>query len=234
MGMLATNLTLTQAWFPPFAIAWNAPAWALSAFAFFYMVFPFFARRIANWNRKSLQVLMFGLVAASVLPATAYFLADPEGNAWTAVPITQGGFWLNVLRFDPLVWLPQFLSGIVMGRLIGLEVDRSEKPIKKKSTPTVSRGDVLSVTLSLFLAFVPDFPYVLLRHGILVPMITLVILADLPGAEAGSRRVLSWPGFEHVLGGELRAVRAANASGSMVCDRRDSAPPGARRSSSWA
>ncbi len=57
LGMAATNLTLTQAWFPSFAIAWNAPAWALSAFAFFYVVFPFFARFIADWNRRSLQDL---------------------------------------------------------------------------------------------------------------------------------------------------------------------------------
>ena len=126
LGMAATNLTLTQAWFPSFAIAWNAPAWALSAFAFFYVIFPFFARFIADWDRGLLLGLLSGLVVLSGVPALAYFVMNPEGNATTAVSVTLGGFWLNVLRFDPLVWVPQFLSGVVLGRLIGLRMDRGE------------------------------------------------------------------------------------------------------------
>jgi peptidoglycan/LPS O-acetylase OafA/YrhL len=197
LGMFATNISLIQAWFPSFAIAWNAPAWALSAFAFFYLVFPYFARATAGWSERALRQLLGGLVLVSVAPAIAYALIDPAGDAWTAVPITLGGFWLNVLRFNPLVWLPQFLSGIVLGRLIAGEVERDE--IRREDAPRKSlvAGDVLTVGLSLFLAFVPGFPYVFLRHGILVP-VTLLILADLARGRGFLARLLSWRGFERV------------------------------------
>jgi len=197
LGMAATNLTLTQAWFPTFAIAWNAPAWALSAFAFFYVVFPSFARLIADWSRKSLQILLVGLVVLSWLPATAYLVLNPEGNGWTAISVTLGGFWLNVLRFDPLVWLPQFLSGVVLGRLIGLQVDGSESKLSDAPAGWLSVGDSVAGALVLVLAFVPDIPYVLLRHGLLVP-ITLAILADLARGQGLIARGLTWRGFERV------------------------------------
>jgi peptidoglycan/LPS O-acetylase OafA/YrhL len=197
LGMAATNLTLTQAWFPSFAIAWNAPAWALSAFAFFYVVFPYFARFIAGWSRKSLKILLCGLIALSYLPVLAYLVLNPDGNGWTAISVTLGGFWLNVLRFDPLVWLPQFLSGIVLGRLIGLRVDGSASKLNEPRDSWVSVGDCVAGALVLFLAFVPDIPYVLLRHGLLVP-ITLAILADLAKGRGLIARSLAWRGFERV------------------------------------
>jgi peptidoglycan/LPS O-acetylase OafA/YrhL len=197
LGMAATNMTLTQAWFPSFAIAWNAPAWALSAFAFFYVVFPYFARFTANWSRRSLQILLGGLVALSYLPVLAYLVLNPEGNGWTAISVTLGGFWLNVLRFDPMVWLPQFLSGIVMGRLIALRVDSGESKVGRLPDRWVSVGDFVAGALVLFLAFVPNIPYVLLRHGLLVP-ITLAILADLANGHGLIARTLTWRGFERV------------------------------------
>jgi len=51
--------------------------------------------------------------------------------------------------------------------------------------------------LVLVLAFVPDIPYVLLRHGLLVP-ITLAILADLARGQGLIARGLTWRGFERV------------------------------------
>jgi len=197
LGMAVTNLTLTQAWFPSFAIAWNAPAWALSAFAFFYVIFPFVARFIADWNRRTLQILLVGLVVLSWLPAMTYLVMNPEGNGLTAISVTLGGFWLNVLRFDPLVWLPQFLSGVVLGRLIGLQVDDSEHQLDQAPGRWFSVGDCLAGALVLFLAFVPEIPYVLLRHGLLVP-ITLAILADLARGQGLIARGLTWRGLERV------------------------------------
>jgi peptidoglycan/LPS O-acetylase OafA/YrhL len=178
LGMVATNLTLTQAWFPAYAISWNAPAWALSAFALFYVVFPTAARFIAGWDRGRMRALLIAMVVASLTPGIAFLIIDPEGNAWTATSVTMGGFWLNVLRFDPLVWLPQFLSGLVLGRLIRLEVDAGASTFPNASRPWVSVGDVGVAALVLLLSCCADFPYVLLRHGVLVPL-TVVILADL-------------------------------------------------------
>jgi peptidoglycan/LPS O-acetylase OafA/YrhL len=194
LGMVVTNLTLTQAWFPAYAIAWNSPAWALSAFAMFYTVFPFAARWIAGCDRTRLRVSLIAMVLLSLFPVIAFLIADPEGNAWTATSVTVGGFWLNVLRFDPLVWLPQFLSGLVLGRLIRLEVDAGAVTFQQVSRPWVSAGDLGVAAVVLLLSCWSEIPYVLLRHGLLVP-ITLAILADLARGRGLMARALSWPWF---------------------------------------
>ena len=188
VGMVLTNLTLTQAWFPAYAIAWNAPAWALSAFAMFYLVFPIAARAIREWNYRRLQALLIGMVVLSVVPVFAFLMVNPEGNAWTARSIAVGGFWLNVLRFDPLVWLPQFLTGMVLGRLIRTQVDSNASADSTASRSWLSRGDIAVGAVLLLISGWSDFPYVLLRHGLLAP-ITLVILTDL----ARGRGLVAWP-----------------------------------------
>jgi peptidoglycan/LPS O-acetylase OafA/YrhL len=191
LGMVVTNLTLTQAWFPPYAIAWNAPAWALSAFALFYAVFPIAARCIAGWDRTRLQALLIALVLVSWSPMIAFLIADPERNAWTATSVTVGGYWLSILRFDPLVWLPQFLSGLVLGRLIRLQIDAGAPTFPHASRREVSVGDVAVAAVVLLLSCWSDFPYVLLRHGLMVPM-TLLILADLARGRGLIARALAW------------------------------------------
>ena len=123
----------------------------------------------------------------------AFSIADPEGNAWTATSVTVGGFWLNVFRSDPSVWLPQFLSGLVLGRLISLEVDAGAATFQQVSRPWVSAGDLGVAAVVLLLSCWSEIPYVLLGHGLLVP-ITLAILADLARGRGLMARA-SWPWF---------------------------------------
>ncbi|MDR3621670.1 MAG: acyltransferase [Paludisphaera borealis] len=184
-AMVATNLTLLQSWFPSYAIAWNAPAWALSAFVPLYLVFPGFSRWIAGFEAPALHRMLGVLVAASIAPACAYMIVDPYGDAWNATAITLGGFWLNVLRFDPLVWLPQFLAGVVLGRLVVL---RTNEPAAGPKSG-MARGDLAAAAILGILAFGP-VPYVLLRHGLLAPL-TLVVLADLAAGKGFLSRLLS-------------------------------------------
>jgi peptidoglycan/LPS O-acetylase OafA/YrhL len=197
VGMVATNLTLIQAWFPQFAIAWNAPAWALSAFAAFYLIFPAFARSISGWHRRALLGLLGVMLAASWAPAVAYFAIDPAGDAWTATSITLGGFWLNVLRFDPLVWMPQFLSGVVLGRLVNLEVDGGQGRDEELAHPRWAVGDLVAVSLVLILAFGDGIPYVALRHGLAAPL-TLIVLADIARGRGILPRLFRWNGLSRL------------------------------------
>jgi peptidoglycan/LPS O-acetylase OafA/YrhL len=190
-ALVATNLTLTQAWFPSSAIAWNAPAWALSAFVPFYAAFPFFARRIAGLSEKALRSLLVVLIGAALVPAVLYMIINPADDAWTATSITVGGFWLSVLRFDPLVWLPQFLAGVVLGRLVILRHGTIQgQPEAAVSGNGLSRGDLAAVALLALLALVPGIPYVPLRHGLLSAA-TLAILADLAAGRGLLARTLS-------------------------------------------
>jgi peptidoglycan/LPS O-acetylase OafA/YrhL len=189
---VSTSLTLTQAWFPAYAIWWNAPAWALSAFAAFYAVFPWFGRLISGFSEGSLLRLVVVLATLSWLPIGAYVLSDPTGDAWSANSITLGGFWLNALRFNPLSWIAQFLAGVALGRLFGLRVDRNA--IELNGRTRLSAGDLLALAVVLLLAFAPRIPYVLLRQGLLAPF-TLLVIADLARGRGLLSRVFSWRVF---------------------------------------
>lgn len=189
LGGVATSLTLTQAWFPTFALWWNAPAWALSAFAAFYAVFPLVGRWLAGRDRPELLRWAIGFGFLSWLPALGYLAIDPDGDAWTATSITLGGGWLTALRFNPLSWLPQFLAGAALGRWFAIGVDRGEiRPEEGRPWPSI--GDAVAVGLLLFLATAVAVPYVPLRHGLLAPAV-LVVLDDLARGRGLLARCLS-------------------------------------------
>ena len=194
VGGVSTSLTLTQAWFPSFALWWNAPAWALSAFAAFYAVFPGFAWLTSGLGRRGLTRLVVGLVIVSWLPAVAYLALDPAGDGWTATSITLGGTYLNALRFNPLTWIAQFLAGVAMGRLFAWKIDHGEVTLDSTARRRFSTGDGLALGLVALLALVPGIPYVPLRHGLLAPL-TLVVIADIARGRGCLARVLAWPGF---------------------------------------
>lgn len=182
LGGMSTSLTLIQAWFPKFALWWNAPAWALSAMATFYFVFPRASKWCSSGTRRLIIRRACILSGLSVLPATLYLVINPEGNAWTAVPTTLGGFWLTVVRFHPLSWLPQFLMGICLGRLHTLSLieqrSRADDPFfeqKETSNAWFARSDFGILLLALILGSGDWIPYVLLRHGICVPIYILLV-----------------------------------------------------------
>jgi peptidoglycan/LPS O-acetylase OafA/YrhL len=189
---VSTSLTLIQAWFPTYALWWNAPAWALSAFAAFYAVFPWYGRLISGLGERGLKRLVVAMATLSWVPPGAYVLLDSTGDAWTANSITPGGFWLNALRFNPLTWAPQFLAGVAFGRLFGLLVDQGG--VKSNEPPRVSGGDLVALAMILFLASTPRIPYVLLRHGLLTPL-TLLVIADLARGRGLLARAFSWRVF---------------------------------------
>ncbi|HSY24377.1 MAG TPA: acyltransferase, partial [Polyangiaceae bacterium] len=108
-------LLLVQAFIPSAALAWNPPAWSLSAEAFFYLLFPFVAPRLVGLGRKAVVAAFVGVYALSFLAPLSYLWLAPDGSG----PATHATytFWLNVLRYDPIVRLPEFLLGILLGRL---------------------------------------------------------------------------------------------------------------------
>jgi peptidoglycan/LPS O-acetylase OafA/YrhL len=191
---VTASLTLTQAWFPSLALWWNAPAWAISAFATFYLILPAFARATAGLGRRGLIVLVTVLAASSWLPAGVYLAIDPYGDAWTVSAITLGGPWLAALRFNPLTWLPQFLSGVALGRLFAWQVDLGLVTPGPQGRPGPSAGDAVALGILLFLTLVPGVPYVPLRHGLLASL-TLFVIADLARGRGLLGWLLAWRGF---------------------------------------
>ncbi len=98
------------------------------------------------------------------------------------------------LRFNPLSWLPQFLAGVVLGRLFGMRVDRGEIEPASRANLRPSAGDALALGILLFLAFARQVPYVPLRHGLLAPL-ALLVINDLAHGRGLLACLLSWPGF---------------------------------------
>lgn len=195
---IGTSLTLTQAWFPSLALFWNPPAWALSATVAFYFLFPFTLVLLRNATQRSLSSLLVALPAIGLTPALLYLVIDPEGNALTATTTTIGGNWLAALRFHPITWLASFLSGIVLAKLFVLaESERIQngftqglfiqpnghrvsidlvdigKP-RTKQLPSwlrpIKGADVAVIALLMTLACPSLVPYVLLRHGLFLPV----------------------------------------------------------------
>jgi len=96
---------LVQAWVPKWSLAWNGPGWSLSAEAFFYAVFPIALRRIRGANMKTLLLAWPFLWAWSAIPVLVYasLPAEIERHYWVR----------DLVEFDPLLRLPEFLGGMM-------------------------------------------------------------------------------------------------------------------------
>jgi len=102
-----------------------------------------------------------------------------------------GGPWLNALRFNPLSWLPQFLSGVALGRLFSRQVDLGLVTPGSQEKPRPSAGDAVAGGLLLSLVLVPGVAYLPLRHGLLAPL-TRFVIADLARGRGLLGRLLAW------------------------------------------
>jgi len=104
---LALVPILQQAWWPPTAMAWNAPAWSLSVEFLFYACFPILALITGRLSRNYFVVLAYGLVISVAI--LRYIISSPS-NAFDSPAV-------NFEMFFPLFHLPQFLFGMALGRL---------------------------------------------------------------------------------------------------------------------
>jgi|WetSurMetagenome_2_1015567.scaffolds.fasta_scaffold82963_2 peptidoglycan/LPS O-acetylase OafA/YrhL len=163
------NAALLQAWLPRTALTWNYPGWSLSDEAFFYLSFP--AAGMLLWRiRKPSAILMAGLAlwALSLAGPLITILAPVKGfgdvPATVADFIPAAGFWANVIRYNPVVRIPEFWAGILLARLY-----RSLSP----KSHLLGRGYwfyLPGIAVSgLVLAYASAIPYPLVHNGLLLP-----------------------------------------------------------------
>jgi peptidoglycan/LPS O-acetylase OafA/YrhL len=167
-------LTLQQAWTPWTAWNWNYPAWSVSVEAFFYLVFPFIAVRLARLRPAS------ALRAAGLLWIVALI---PPFILWIATGVTaapQTGDHLQMaVEFTPIMRLPEFMIGILLGRAFTLgQLDRLNGAWV---------GTLAAVALAAVFAFCPWIPHPLLANGLLAPLFALLIAGLAQG-----RGALAW------------------------------------------
>ncbi|WP_225409863.1 acyltransferase family protein [Stigmatella hybrida] len=110
-------LTLTQAWVPDLACVWNCPGWSLSVEAFFYLLFPVLCLPVVHSASQGLWRAAAATLAGTAVLVLLWLWGEGLFGADT---------WLKVAAYNPLLRLPQFLLGIVLGRLFSLRVKHGQ------------------------------------------------------------------------------------------------------------
>lgn len=160
---------LLQSWFPNSALYWNTPAWALSDLAFFYLCLPILLKLTRRASRRTCLFVGGFAWAISVGLAVAYVYLNPDGLTQLNPPRSPG-FWLYVLKYNPLVRLPDFIVGIMAGRFF-----------------LVTGGFRRQISSAVFLASTSVLlGFLLLGHLITYPVINSGLLAPLLAVIIGS------------------------------------------------
>jgi peptidoglycan/LPS O-acetylase OafA/YrhL len=104
---VALNLTLLQAWLPPYPNTLNYPGWSLSVEAFFYLFFPLIFIIAKKLSLKTSAILI-GL----------FWLASQAGHTYLLQNHYSGfpSFSHDVIFYNPLLHLNTFLLGGLAGR----------------------------------------------------------------------------------------------------------------------
>jgi peptidoglycan/LPS O-acetylase OafA/YrhL len=97
-----------QSWYPPLALAWNAPAWSLSVEWFFYALFPILMR-------YTMRLFRFRSLVAAYCIVLIVSLAR-SGLALEFKASTDPLSWTNFINCFPPFHLPQFIFGIALGK----------------------------------------------------------------------------------------------------------------------
>jgi peptidoglycan/LPS O-acetylase OafA/YrhL len=165
-------LLLLQAYFPSLAMVWNPPAWSLSDEAFFYALFPAIAARLAPSRRSVAAAVGLGCFAVSLLAPLAYLWLAPDGPASATATSDSHGFWIDALRYEPIARLPEFVVGVVLGRLY------LDDEVRRRCDAHAALGATLSViAIAAVLACSSAIPYPLLHNGLLAPLYAILIVA---------------------------------------------------------
>jgi len=158
-------LLLLQSWAPGAAVAWNAPGWSLSTEAFFYASFPFLLRPLGNFFARRFWLSC----------AVAWILAAAPAALYAATG--HDGFALPIIKFNPLVRLPEFALGIGLGHkyLAGARI---------KYPGAVAAASLLLLGAAAY--FGDRLPFPMLHNGLLAPcsgllLYSLACLAKSPG-----------------------------------------------------
>jgi len=155
-----------QAWIPQGALTWNPVCWSLSVEAFFYSAFPFLLRWARLLSRRQLLGWIAASSLASLIFSVAYILVHPDGAAKiNSSEVTL--FWKNVLSFNPLVRLPEFIVGVLTGRWF---LDRRTN--QRHGSICVLIGAAVIVLITILAARIPN---PMISAGFLSPAFAAII-----------------------------------------------------------
>lgn len=185
---LILQSVLMQAWYPPFAINWNAPGWSLSVEFFFYALFPFIAPFFMR--QKTTRLLAFiGIFYIISVGSPILFHGLGLFDLWTDGALNQHSLHHNFFYYFPLIRLPEFLTGLC---LAGVFLKNRE--YVSRIAPLLLKLGFIGLLVSLQLG--PSFlPLITLNNGGLGPFVCCIILGLIGARDHQLTKVFGSPCF---------------------------------------
>lgn len=199
---------MQQSWMPWMSMWGNAPAWSLSVEAFFYLVFPLLAPLVGRLSLRACIPALLAMWLVGLAAPTAYVAKDhvspehttapgepswapgtPVERPWLVTSARSHGLVTKDFRSmtTPLARLPEFLVGVLLGRLL-LGASAVQR---RRAGRCVAPALLLIVGL---LAMSDHIPKPILRNGLLAPLFCVVIFG-MSGGGSWLERVLSKKAF---------------------------------------
>jgi peptidoglycan/LPS O-acetylase OafA/YrhL len=183
LGKATLTILFLQSWFPNSATYWNAPAWALSNLAFFYLSLPVLLKLTRSVSRRTCVLIAASAWVVSVGLALVYVHVNPDGLQ--DVNNYSRGFWLFVIRFNPLARLPEFVIGLMAGRIFLLT-----DGFRRHTSTVVFLVSSLLLLGALLVGH--KFPFPVMNSGLLTPLLALLVSSLASGGSAADFFKLRW------------------------------------------
>lgn len=152
---------LIHAWHPGTMKYYNVPSWSLSCEAFFYLLFPFLMPTIFRIKPDKVFRSLVCVWALAVFGPVLYEWAYPGSS-----PAVEN-YRILLIKFHPLIRLPEFLMGMLLGRLFVGSAERLKMPDRW----------VWAAVAVIVLAVLVRTPYVLLHTGGLAAPFAVIVWA---------------------------------------------------------
>ena len=166
------DLLFLQAWFPPYPLAVNGPAWSLSVEAFFYLIFPLCLWIVTRGAPRPARLMVGALTAWLFAQSVLANLLQP--GFYAGFPSVS----FDLIHYLPLTHLPSFGLGVAGGYWTVYHRDRvPTRPLPSLLLILVSGGAiVLALNLKDAYASLSGFSAPL-HAGFFAPLFLALILA---------------------------------------------------------
>ena len=182
LGSLVASVLMVNGWNPRLVVTWNIPSWTNTCEMFFYICFPLLVPLALRLRSRHALLIAMGITWIAGLAMTHAI----EGlRPHTSYVID---WWLWLAKFNPVLHLPEFVIGMLLGRWYGEWGGRDDA---RRGAMWSGGAFVLAVAVTLRPDIITRAEYLYIHNTLLAP----VFAAGLWGLTLGGglARILSTP-----------------------------------------